>query len=175
MVRRRLLCHHWSCWKLDYTQFDDVQQVPSAKMSCPLTLMLLLSNFSSQEAKRTPLGWGGFKFENWWMWPNYMDFYQIKSKLAGLSFQKSTRSAISFLIQSFLDYTQRHLVNFCKKRSANFNFIWLEWNIQIHKVWSHSSIFKLKSSPAQGCEGPMNFHGLPPTREKHHYYTLKML
>ena len=20
----------------------------------------------------SPLGWGGFKFENWWMWPNYI-------------------------------------------------------------------------------------------------------
>ena len=44
---------------------------------------------------------------------------------------------------------------FEKKRPANFNFIWLEWNsydssIQIYIVWSRSSIFKLKSSPAQG-------------------------
>ena len=23
----------------------------------------------------TPLGWGRFKFENWWPWPNYMDLY----------------------------------------------------------------------------------------------------
>ena len=23
----------------------------------------------------TPLGWGGFKFENWWTWPNYMGLY----------------------------------------------------------------------------------------------------
>ena len=22
-----------------------------------------------------PLGWGGFKFENWWTWPNYVDLY----------------------------------------------------------------------------------------------------
>ena len=22
-----------------------------------------------------PLGWGGFKFENWWTWPNYIDLY----------------------------------------------------------------------------------------------------
>ena len=22
-----------------------------------------------------PLGWGGFKFENWWMWSNYMNLY----------------------------------------------------------------------------------------------------
>ena len=44
---------------------------------------------------------------------------------------------------------------FWKKRPANFNFIWLEWysynsSIQFHIVWSCSSIFKLKSSPAQG-------------------------
>ena len=23
----------------------------------------------------SPLGWGGFKFENWWTWPNYMGLY----------------------------------------------------------------------------------------------------
>ena len=23
----------------------------------------------------TPLGWGGFKFENWWTWPNYMELF----------------------------------------------------------------------------------------------------
>ena len=62
----------------------------------------------------------------------------------------------NFLIRCILDYAQRHLVDFWKKRPANFNFIWLEWNsynssIQIHIVWSRSSIFKLKSSPAQGC------------------------
>ena len=61
----------------------------------------------------------------------------------------------NFLIRCILDYAQRHLVDFWKKRPANFNFIWLEWNsynssIQIHIVWSRSSIFKLKSSPAQG-------------------------
>ena len=22
-----------------------------------------------------PQGFGGFKFENWWLWPNYMDLY----------------------------------------------------------------------------------------------------
>ena len=62
----------------------------------------------------------------------------------------------NFLIRCILDYAQPHLVDFWKKRPANFNFIWLEWNsynssIQIHIVWSRSSIFKLKSSPAQGC------------------------
>ena len=36
------------------------------------------------------------------------------------------------------------------------DFIWLEWNscnssMQFHIVWSRSSIFKLKSSPAQVC------------------------
>ena len=70
----------------------------------------------------------------------------------------------NFLIRCILDYAQPHLVDFWKKRPANFNFIWLEWNsynssIQIHIVWSRSSIFKLKSSPAQGCfcilEGPL--------------------
>ena len=66
-------------------------------------------------------------------------------------------SGVSFLIRCILDYTQCHLVDFWKKSPANFNFIWLEWNsynssIQIHIVWSRSSIFKLKSSPAQGCD-----------------------
>ena len=60
------------------------------------------------------------------------------------------------MIRCILDYAQRHLVDFWKKRPANFNFIWLEWNsynssIEIHIVWSRLSIFKLKSSPAQGC------------------------
>ena len=63
----------------------------------------------------------------------------------------------NFLIRCILDYAQPHLVDFWKKRPANFNFIWLEWNsynssIQIHIVWSRSSIFKLKSSPAQGWQ-----------------------
>ena len=67
-----------------------------------------------------------------------------------------SKSAVGFLIRCILDYAQCHLVDFWKKRPANFNFIWLEWNsynssIQIHIVWSRSSIFKLKSSPAQGC------------------------
>ena len=25
--------------------------------------------------KLAPLGWGGFKFENLWTWPNYMELY----------------------------------------------------------------------------------------------------
>ena len=67
-----------------------------------------------------------------------------------------SQSAVGFLIRCILDYAQHHLVDFWKKRPANFNFIWLEWNsynssIQFHIVWSRSSIFKLKSSPAQGC------------------------
>ena len=57
----------------------------------------------------------------------------------------------NFLIRCILDYAQRHLVDFWKKRPANFNFIWLEWNNynsskQIYIVWSCSLIFKLKSS-----------------------------
>ena len=65
------------------------------------------------------------------------------------------RSGVVFLIWFILDYVQHHLVDFWKKRPANFNLIWLEWNsynssIQFHIVWSRSSIFKLKSSQAQG-------------------------
>ena len=64
----------------------------------------------------------------------------------------------NFLIRCILDYAQRHLVDFWKKRPANFDFIWLEWNsynssIQIHIVWSRSSIFKLKSCSREGCNG----------------------
>ena len=60
------------------------------------------------------------------------------------------------MIRFILVNAQCHLVDFWKKRPANFNFISLEWNsynssIQIHIVWSLSSIFKLKSSTAQGC------------------------
>ena len=67
------------------------------------------------------------------------------------------QSAVGLLIWCILDYAQRHRVDCWKKRPANFNFIWLEWNsynssIQIYIVWSRTSIFKLKSSPAQGCK-----------------------
>ena len=46
-------------------------------------------------------------------------------------------------------------MDFWKKRPANFDFIWLEWNsynssIQIHIVWSRSSIFNLKSISREG-------------------------
>ena len=63
------------------------------------------------------------------------------------------QGGVGFLIGYILDHTQPHLVDFWKKRPANFNFIWLEWNsynssIQICIVWSRSSIFKLKSSSA---------------------------
>ena len=69
------------------------------------------------------------------------------------SFQ--SESGVGSLIQCILDYVQRHLVDFWKKSPANFNFIWLEGNsynssIQLYIVWSPTSIFKLKSSPAQG-------------------------
>ena len=60
------------------------------------------------------------------------------------------------MIWCSLDYAQCHLVDFWKKRPANFNFIWLEWNsynssIQFHIVWSSTSIFKLKCSLDGGC------------------------
>ena len=71
----------------------------------------------------------------------------------------------NFLIWCILDYAQRHLVDFWKKRPANFNFIWLEWNsynsrTHFQIVWSCSSIFKLKSSSAWGwyiSEVELNF------------------
>ena len=59
------------------------------------------------------------------------------------------------MIRCILDYAQRHLVDFWKKRPANFDFIWLEWSsynssIQFHIVWSRPSIFKLKCSLDRG-------------------------
>ena len=81
-------------------------------------------------------------------------FFHIKTKLM-VSKNRQHFYFKNFLIRCILDYAQRHLVDFWKKRPANFDFIWLEWNsynssIQIHIVWSRSSIFKLKTSPAQG-------------------------
>ena len=63
----------------------------------------------------------------------------------------SSKSAFGFLIRCILDFAQRHLVDFWKKRPANFSFIWLEWNsynssIQCYILWSGTSIFKLKCS-----------------------------
>ena len=81
------------------------------------------------------------------MWKNYL----LVKKHRKVNF-------VIFLIQCILDYTQRHLVDFWKKRPANFNFIWLQWNsnnssIQFHIVWSCSSFFKLKCSVDHGCRG----------------------
>ena len=55
------------------------------------------------------------------------------------------------MIWCILDYAQQHLVAFWKKRTTNFNLIWLEWNsfnssIQFHIIWSCSSFFKLTRS-----------------------------
>ena len=65
-------------------------------------------------------------------------------------------SVVGFLIWCFLDYAQRHLVDFWKMRPTNFNFIWLEWNsynssIQLHIVWLRASIFRLKWTLDRGC------------------------
>ena len=81
-------------------------------------------------------------------------FLYIKAKLT-VSKSLHSKSAVCFLIRCILDYAQCHLVDFWKKRPANFDFIWLEWNsynssIQIHIVWSRSSIFKLKSCSREG-------------------------
>ena len=82
-------------------------------------------------------------------------FFHIKAKLM-VSKSVKSQSVVGFLINCILEYAQRHLLDFCKKRSANFNFIWLEWNsynssIQFHiVVWSRSSFFKLQCSVDQG-------------------------
>ena len=64
-------------------------------------------------------------------------------------------SDVGFLIRYMLNCAQHHPVDFWKKKPANFNFIWLEWNsynssIQFHIVWSRPSIFKLKCSLDRG-------------------------
>ena len=75
--------------------------------------------------------------------------FSHESKVNGLKkFLKS--KCCPFLIWCILDSTQHHLVDFWKKRPANFNFIWLVWNsydssIQFYIICLHSSSFKLKS------------------------------
>ena len=32
-------------------------------------------NMNFKYSAKSPLGWGGFKFENWWPWPNYMELH----------------------------------------------------------------------------------------------------
>ena len=45
------------------------------------------------------------------------------------------RSDVRFLILCILDHAQHHLVDFWKKRPANFNFIWIEWNSYNSRGW----------------------------------------
>ena len=113
-----------------------------------LNSRLLTSKYISTPIHRV------FQFEKWEMWPNYMELYtRIKGYKSKVVYHKKLflQSGVGFLILCILDFAQRHLVDFWKKRPANFNFIWLEWNsynssIQFHIVWSHFSFFKLKYS-----------------------------
>ena len=69
-------------------------------------------------------------------------------------------SGVGFFVWYFLECAQRNLGDFWKKRPANFNSIWIEWNsynswtlFQI--VWWRTMIFKLKCSLGGVCNGSL--------------------
>ena len=90
----------------NYKNKNSVTKMLQAPGTCYYWKCNIIGVLPYQNESKPPLGWGGFKFENWCRWPNYWNctlelqlfyFSQMKLKLAGLFFSKIHQMALGIV------------------------------------------------------------------------------